>query len=169
VLDHRSSNCGPYRELLVAPASFQFPEGHFCSITRIFASTYESAVNARLNWGIPKDRADFAWEADARNDRVRVSRDDHTIADLAFSHHGLGLPVHSGVLPAALRTVVQHWCGRQYAVTLRAKGTLKMAKMLEAQFDPAFFPDLRQGDVIACGHLNFEMTFPIAVERTIAD
>lgn len=167
--DYQSSNCGPYRELLISPATFSFPEGNYCSITRIYVSTYASVVNGRRNWGIPKDQADFSVEQPAaRSHRIVLSRGGHNFAELHLSHHGLSFPVHTGVLPASMRTVMQHWRGKQQGITLRAKGSLRMAKLLDWRFDPAFFPDLAQGHVIAVGYFpGFELTFPLGTQREL--
>lgn len=166
VIDYQSSDCGPYRELLLAPASFDFADGRFPSITRIYVSTYESVVNGRNNWGIPKDRADFAVEHTAKSDRVTLSRDGRELARLQLSHHGLALPVTSALLPAAMRTVKQHWQGKVHAITLRAKGSLKLAKLVEWSFDPELFPDLARSHVVAAAYLPaFEMTFPLPEVR----
>jgi Acetoacetate decarboxylase (ADC) len=155
--------------LLVAPAAFDFQDGHYLSITRIFVSTYQSVVNGRINWGIPKDHADFTVQRSAdRTDHIVVSRGGKVIADLRLSHHGLTVPVHSGILPAGLRTVKQHWRGKEYGVTLSAKGSLRMAKLVDARFDPEFFPDVAQGRVIAAGYLpSFDMTFPLPTVLSI--
>jgi hypothetical protein len=167
--DFHASNCGAYQELLISPATFTFPEGHYCSITRIYVSSYASVVNGRRNWGLPKDHAEFSTERTAeRAERVTLSRAGHVFAEFHLSHHGLAFPVNSGILPASMRTVMQHWRGQQYGVTLRAKGSLRMAKLLEWRFDPAFFPDLAQGHVLAAGYFpGFELTFPAPTQRAL--
>lgn len=169
-VDYTSSEVGPYSELLVAPAVYDFgEEGNYPSITRIFVSTYESVVNGRRNWGIPKDRADFSVERGAdKIDRVRVSRDGRVFADMRFKPYGLTLPVTSALLPAGLRTLVQHWRGKSYRFTLSAKGSLKMAKLVEWSFDPQLFPDLARGKVLAAGYFpSFDMTFPVPTVREL--
>ena len=169
-VDYRKADVGPYRELLVAPAVYDFGEdGEYPTITRIYVETYDSVVNGRRNWGIPKDRADFAVEQVAKNtDQVKVSRDGRVFADMKFSSYGLSLPVTSWVLPAGLRTLMQHWQGKTYKFTLSAKGSMKMAKLVEWRFDPQYFPDLARGKVLAAAYFpNFEMTFPVAQIRDV--
>jgi hypothetical protein len=168
-VDYRQANCGPYRELLVAPAVYDFGEGHYPSITRIFVSTYDSVVNGRINWGLPKDRADFTIERGNDNvDTVRVSRDGHVFANMRFKSYGLTFPVTSALLPAGLRTLMQHWQGKSYRFTLSAKGALRMAKLVEWTFDPTMFPDLARGKVLMAGYFpSFDMTFPVATVREL--
>jgi hypothetical protein len=166
LLDYQRSDCGPYRELMIAPASFDFAEGRFPSITRIYVSTYDSVVNGRRNWGIPKDHADFEVQHEDKADRVTLSRGGHVFARLHLRSSGLALPVNSALLPATMRTIKQHWQGQVHAMTLKAKGSLRMAKLVEWSFDPKFFPDLAGGDVVAAAYLpSFEMTFPLPEVR----
>jgi len=168
-VDYKVADVGPYQELLVAPAVYDFGEGEYPTITRIYVSTYESVVNGRRNWGIPKDRADFAAETVAKNtDAVRVSRDGRVFADMKFQSYGLALPVTSWVLPAGLRTLMQYWHGKTYRFTISAKGSMKMAKMIEWRFDPEYFPDLARGKVLAAAYFpHFEMTFPVSQVREV--
>jgi hypothetical protein len=163
-VNYESTPVGPYEELLLAPAVFAYPQGNYPSITRIYVSTYESVVNGRINWGIPKDRADFNAQrgADAI-DHITVSRNGRVFAEMRLKPFGLALPVTSKVLPAGLRTLIQPWCDKTYRFTLTAKGSLKMAKLVDWHFDPELFPDLARGKVLAAGYFpSFEMTFPVS-------
>jgi hypothetical protein len=169
-VDYQQADCGPYQELLVAPATFAFDEGHYPSITRIYVSTYQSVVNGRINWGIPKDRADFSAQRGSDHvDAVTVSRDGRVFADMRFKPYGLTFPVTSKLLPAGLRTLMQHWRGNSYKFTLSAHGSLRMAKLVDWHFDPTYFPDLARGKVIAAGYFpSFEMTFPVATIKPVS-
>jgi hypothetical protein len=161
-VDYRASNCGPYHEMMVAPAAYDFGEDRYLSITRIYVSTYDSVVNGRANWGIPKDRADFLREREGKIDHIQVSRDGHVIADMRFKPFSLAVPVTSWLLPSGLRTLMQHWQGKSYRFALSAKGSMRLGKVIEWKFDPKLFPDLARGKVIAGAHFpTFDMTFPI--------
>ena len=61
--------CGPYRELLFIPGTMNFGDARYPSISRILVSTWDSVVNGRINWGIPKDRANFDWVRGDDGDR----------------------------------------------------------------------------------------------------
>ena len=163
LVDYQKADCGPYGELMLIPAAFAFDQGNYLTITRIFVSTYESAVNGRRNWGIPKDRADFAVERDAKGcDRVRVSRDGHTFADFELRAFGPSLPVRSWMLPTPVRSLMQHWNKQSYSFELLASGSMRMASLRSWSFDPQYFPDLAQGRVLAAAHFpKFEMLFPV--------
>ena len=166
--DYTSTGCGPYRELTVA-AVFDFGVGQYSSITRAFTSTYDGVANSRQHWGAPKDRADIAVErVSDKRDRVQVSRDGTFVAELDLEQSGFSIPVTTAILPSELRTMVQHWRGKEYSLVLSAKGKMRMAKLKSARFDPRFFPDLSKSSVIAAVYMpSFEMTLPAAALRDI--
>ena len=169
LVDYHTAPCGPYSELLVVPAAFAFDEGKYMSITRIFVSTYDSVVNGRANWGIPKDRADFSYERDEQGaDHVRVARAGTTIAEFDVRPVGPTLPVTTSVLPSGVRELMQHWNGQSYNFALKASGSVRMAKLRNWRFDPLYFPDLAQGRVLAAMHFpEFQMTFPVAQTKPL--
>jgi Acetoacetate decarboxylase (ADC) len=170
LVDYAHSECGPYRELMALGAGFDFGGESRPSITRIYVSTFESVVNGRANWGIPKDRADFAVERTAAHaERITVSRDGRTVARLDLQGFGLALPVTGAMLPPSWRTITQHWHGQEYRIALAAKGKARLARVVDWSFDPELFPDFAGTRVLAAAHLpSFEMTFPVAQVRPIA-
>jgi hypothetical protein len=148
-VDYEQTACGPYRELLMVPGVFASATGKHASITRIYVSTYDSVVNGRKNWGIPKDRADFELQRDGEHvDHVRVRRNEKVFAELALRSRGPSLPVRSWLFPPSYRSWVQHWQGQSYRFSLSARGSMRLAKLLHWRFDPAYFPDLAQGRVL---------------------
>lgn len=162
-LDYKQAPCGPYQELLVAPATYMTDAGTYPSITRIFVSSYESVVNGRKNWGIPKDLAQFTRDTDDGRDNIQVTRDGQFCAELKLRGYGPLVPVRSWLLPAAIRTLVQHWNGRRYSVTLRAGGRARLAKVEDWRFNSTYFPDLARGRVLTASHVpELEMVFPEA-------
>lgn len=168
-VDYQESDCGPYRELIALGAGFDFGGETLPSITRIYVSTYESVVNGRANWGIPKDRADFAVERTATGgERITVSREGRSFARLELQGIGLALPATSALLPLAWRSVAQHWQGQEYRIALGAKGKARLARVVDWSFDAALFPDFAPTRVLAAAHLpSFEMIFPVAQQRPI--
>jgi hypothetical protein len=162
-VDYQAAPCGPYRELLIAPAVYAFGAGRHPSVTRIYVSSYASVVNGRHNWGLPKDRADFEVEREGKVEHVRVLRDGHVFADMRFRAFGLALPVASWLLPQGLCTLVQHFRDKTFRFTLSAKGSVRVGQLVDWTFDPSFFPDLARGKVVAGACFpRFEMTFPVA-------
>jgi hypothetical protein len=153
LVDYDESPVGPYWELLFLSGSR--------SITRIYVSTEESAVNGRENWGIPKEVAHFAVERRGRTEQVRVTLDGRTVADLTVGIGRPPLPITARVLPRSWRTLVQPWEGRTYLTTLEGRGVVRPARLLKARIDPELFPDLTRGRLLAAVQASrFHLVFP---------
>jgi hypothetical protein len=168
-VDYAESGCGPYRELLFIPGSLPFEDGRrHLTIGRILVSTWDSVVNGRNNWGIPKDRADFEIERPAgngRDERIRVTSDGHEVCELHFAAPRLAppLPVSGGLLPERLRTLAQNLRGRTYYYAPEARGRVRPGRLLSWRFDATLFPDLAAAAVIAVAKVDsFRMRFPVA-------
>lgn len=164
-VEYTTAPCGPYRELLFIPGVMRFPDGHwYPSISRILVSTWESVVNGRANWGIPKDRADFHVESIAGGDRIRLADAGHEFCRIEFgSPRGPRLPLATSLLPARACTLAQLQGTRAFYYQPRARGWLRFCRLRDWQFDPQLFPDLSSARVLACMRIDrFEMTFPVA-------
>ena len=155
--DYDDSPIGPYRELLFL-AGFRISR-----ITRIYVSTEESAANGRWNWGIPKELAEFTIERRGRTERVHVTRDGRTVADLTVGIGRPPLPVSALFIPRSWRTLVQPYEGRTYVTTLEGRGVVRPARLLKARIDPELFPDLTRGKLLgAVQASSFRLVFPPA-------
>jgi hypothetical protein len=156
--------CGPYHELLFIPGTMQFGAARQPSISRILVSTWDSVVNGRTNWGIPKDRADFNWTHEEGGDRWRVSSAGHEVCSLEFSAPtGVRLPLRTAWVPRQLGTLAQQLDGRTYHYRPEASGTLRLCRVRQWHFDPALFPDLTRATVLMAARIEgFQMVFPIA-------
>lgn len=172
-VDYTASACGPYRELLFIPGHVPFEDGrrHF-TISRILVSTWESVVNGRRNWGIPKDRARFeVGERDTMSgvETVRVLADggrELCAMRFAVRRYAPPLPVPVALLPAGMRTLAQRHAGRTCYYAPAASGWIRPGRVVDWHFDPALFPDLRAASILAAGKVDsFRMTFPSA--RTV--
>lgn len=163
-VDYASSDVGPYHELLFIPGSLPFSDGRHLTISKIYVSSQASVVNGQANWGIPKELCDFDVRYGADGiDCVRLSRDGQVFAELDFSHHLFRLPFNGRLIPAALRTLGQHWQGREFLYAPAAGGHIKPARLRRVRIDPAHFPDLAQGRVLGCVKVtDFAMQFPVA-------
>lgn len=169
-VDYAESACGPYRELLFIPGAFPFSDGRrHLTISRILVSTWDSVVNGRDNWGIPKDRADFEVEPGldgGREERVRVVSDGREVCELRFAtlRFAPPLPVQGALLPARLRTLAQSFRGRTYYYAPSASGWVRPGRLLSWRFDAELFPDLAAAPALAALKVeSFRMTFPAAV------
>jgi hypothetical protein len=163
-VDYRDSPVGPYRELLYIPGRFTDEGEPAWSVTRIWVSTWESVVNGRLNWGIPKDRADFVRDKRAGEERITVLQGGAQVARLDLAALGPAFPVNTGFVPRVLRHLVQYHGGRRFSLALSASGRARAARLLLAEGGTGLFPDLAAARVLATVRVSrFTMTFPKAV------
>ncbi|AUX39704.1 hypothetical protein SOCE26_010990 [Sorangium cellulosum] len=163
-IDYTSSNVGPYRELLFIPGRFRTRRGLCWSISKIYVSSWDSVVNGQINWGIPKELADFeiAREADG-SERFRVSHGGDVFADLHFAAAGPALPASAALLPAALRTLVHHREGRDYLCTPAARGRVRYARLVDVRTSPERMVRIEGGRVVFAVRLSdFRAEFPAA-------
>ena len=164
--DYADSPCGPYRELLFVPGTLPCGDGRrHHSISRIVVSTWDSVVNGRRNWGIPKDRADFTVAPSGGETRVHIDCDGRELCELRFAARAAlpAMPVNGAWLPACLRTLAQRRHGRTYYCAPEARGRIRPGRLLAWRFDAALFPDLGQAAVLAVLQVeSFQMTFPPA-------
>lgn len=166
-VDYERSDAGPYYELLYIPGSFAFGNQRRLSISKIYVSTWDSVVNGHENWGIPKERCDFqvTYGADGV-DEVRLLNDGKVFAELSFKSRFFRIPFNGNLVPQKLRTLTQHFKGREFTYIPVAKGHVRYASLLRSRFDGRYFPDISQGKVVACVKVtDFDMTFPVATIR----
>ena len=169
-VDYASSDVGPYHELLFIPGVFKFNQSWNRSISRIFVSTWDSVVNGNINWGIPKDRCDFSVQYGEREDVISLTAEDGTtFAELTFRpSRWPRLPSTTSLIPRKFRTLGQHRDGQQFLYTPASKGHAKPAKLINARFNPDYFPDITQGKIISCMKItDFSMVFPVSEIETI--
>jgi hypothetical protein len=165
LVDYTQAPCGPYRELLFVPGLLRFAADtrRHLSISRIVVSTWDSVVNGRANWGIPKDRADFRIDTRATT-KVVVADGARELAALEFdAARGPSMPINTQWLPQRWLTLAQRMKGQTYYYTPTARGSLRRSRLVAWRFDPGLFPDLRPAQVLATLRIErFEMRFPVA-------
>lgn len=166
-VDYADSPAGPYQELLFIPGRFTLPDGRKAwSVTRIYVSSWDSVVNGRRNWGIPKDRADFLRAPAGDAERIEVRHDGRRVAALALAARGPALPVTTALVPAAFRTLVQLRGGSRYEFTPAATGRVRLARVAAMDSDPELFPSLTGARVLAAFQApHFSLEFPVAALR----
>jgi len=166
-VDYADSPAGPYRELLYIPGRCEPAHGpRAWTVTRIYVSSWDSVVNGRQNWGIPKDLAEFERTPARRGERIQVAVGDRRIASLELESRGPALPVHAGLLPGSLRRIVQYHAGRRFEFTPAARGRAALARAGRLETDTGLFPDLAAGQVaLALRIPRFRLHFPCADRR----
>jgi len=164
-VEYASAPCGPYRELLLIPGTMRFADnGRHASISRIVVSTWQSVVNGRLNWGIPKDRADLDIETHGDATRIVARDGEHAICEMVFRRpRGPRLPLDTRWLPSTWGTLAQRLEGQTFLYRPHARGTMRLCALEGLRVDPAAFPDVTTGRALAALRVeHFDMTFPVA-------
>jgi hypothetical protein len=170
LVDYVTAPCGAYRELLFVPGAMRFPDGRrHASISRILVSTWDSVVNGRANWGIPKDRAEFSIVRDGRVDRLALADRGREFATLEFeTARGPRLPLRTSWLPASWTTLAQLCDEQVFYYRPRASACVRPCRLLRWTFDAALFPDLAEATVLASLRVEqFEMQFPEACAEPV--
>ena len=168
-VDYSDSDVGPYHELLFIPGTCDLGPGEggrrerHRSIGRIYVSSHDSVINGRLNWGIPKDQAEFRVEQAGRVEHISVAREGKVFCRLTLKRGRLGVPLPGGLIPARLRTLGQVRDGKRFLYTPGASGRLGLGTLLDGWADGEHFPEIQAGKALTGGYLSsFRMTFPLA-------
>lgn len=164
-VEYTEAPCGAYREVLFIPGAMRFPDGKMhASISRILVSTWDSVVNGRANWGIPKDRADFTIERGVGRDRFCVSEAGRECCRVEFEPpRGPRLPLRTTWLPASWSTLAQLYDAKVFCCRPLARGSMRPARLSHWVFDAEKFPDLADATALASMRIeDFTMTFPVA-------
>jgi Acetoacetate decarboxylase (ADC) len=163
LVDYLSSDVGPYRELVFLTGPIHGKGRRCLTVPKIYVSTESSALAGRANWGLPKELAGFDLERQGKVERFRITVAGKLAVDLRLEDRGLALPVGTALVPRSWRTLLQPWGGRTYLTTLKGRGRLRPARLLEAAVDPELFPDLTRGHLLAAVKVvDFRMRFPAA-------
>ena len=164
-VNYQSSNVGPYKELLYIPGQFSFTdEETHLSISKIYVSTWESVLNGKINWGIPKERADFNVEKiDHNREKIAVSKNGQLFAEFDFQTYGLTLPISTAMIPQRFRSLAQDFGGKLFQYNPTSKGKMSYGKVLHSNIDGKYFPDLSKGKILGVmRYTDFTMNFPIS-------
>lgn len=161
LVDYSTSDAGPYGELLLIPGKFMHEGKKFNTISKIYVSTMASVINGRRNWGIPKELADFSFQAiDSGTEKVSVSLEGNMIAEFTLESGKLSFPVNTKLLPFPL---VQQYEGKYYYTTFQGSGKGRFAKLKDIRINPGLFPDISGFRPIAAIKVEpFKIVFPEA-------
>ena len=108
-MDYKSSNVGPYQELMFIPGLFYLAGKWTFSISKIWVSTQESLFNGQRNWGIPKELADFSKEKLADGSAtLGVSKNNRTFFSATVKAHQPAIPFWSRLIPLTRITQLAH-------------------------------------------------------------
>lgn len=162
LMDYRTSDVGPYQELLFIPALFSLGGRLGFSISKIYVSTKDSLWNGVQNWGIPKEQARFSTSRQADGSLTfTVGGEENPFFKVHVKPHGLHFPFWTKLLP--LFRIMQQSPDGLLLTKPRAKGKAQLASLKKIRIDPAYFPPLEDLEpLLVCTLSEFEMIFPIA-------
>lgn len=169
LVDYQTANVGPYQELLFIPGLFRFGGRTSFSISKIYVSTQDSVSNGRVNWGIPKELADFSFRNNPDGSRsITVSRDGEPFLALQSKPWGPRFPITTNLLPG-FQVMQQRLTasGRPSPGSLlltrpSASGSARLTSLSGIRINAAFFPDLSLiKPLLSVTVENFRMTFPV--------
>ncbi len=171
IVDYNSSNVGPYSELLFIPGRFQFKNRKYYSISKIYVSTMESVLNGILNWGIPKEYANFEFETvDKQVERIIVNAERGIIADFSLKSLRISFPINTRLLPLRFE-LVQNYQGKYFYTRILGNGNACIAKLVSVNINSKLFPDISNFQPILAIKIDpFKLTFPVpTIESTGVD
>jgi hypothetical protein len=167
LVDYSSSPAGPYKELLWIPGKRNTPFGRWHHISRILVSSMESVINGRINWEIPKERADFAFKSSGGIETVHVSDEQGSIFQASFRSKGPAFPVSTTLLPFPLlqEADASDKQSRWLQTTFTGSGRGRFASMSDCTANPERFPALSGlQPLVALAVEPFSIRFPVAKE-----
>jgi hypothetical protein len=168
IVDYKSSDVGPYSELLFIPGKFKYQNKKKHTISKIFVSTNASIVNGIKNWAIPKEKGIFEFNNTSKNtSKISCSTQGKTFFSADIKGWGPQFPVNTALLPFPL---VQEKDGKAYFTKFQGRGTGKLAKVLSMESDSKYFPQIDKRRIfIAIKLENFRITFPIPEIISLTD
>jgi len=163
LVDYNSSDVGPYYELLYIPGLFDLGEELTFSIFKIYVSSYDSLWNARENWAIPKELAQFnVTRLPDGSHLYRAEQQSRTFFELQVKPKGWQIPFSSKLLPLSRIMQLNHY-GELLLTNIAASGQVRFCSLQKVYSDPAFFPPLNQLKPLATLTIrDFLMFFPVA-------
>ena len=160
LVDYRSSEVGPYRELLIVPGRFELGGKKQYSISKIYVSTYESVWNGINNWGIPKELADFEINQLTDNrEEIKVSLRGEVFFEAVLTKRNFYFPISTRFFPLRL---AQQRKADLLVTNSSAKGKATFLKYYALRINQEYFPDVSAlNPLTILAVKNFTMTFPV--------
>jgi hypothetical protein len=159
LVNYQSSPVGPYGELLFIPGMFHYKGKYYWHISKIYVSSLDSVMNGRANWGIPKELAEFKFEAlDQGNTSAKVNLNGELVFNGHFKDKALGFPLSTALFPFQF---IQPLNAKEYVTHPKGSGKAFFSKPLELTTGQGLFPSIDTQTRLACLHIpNFSLAFP---------
>lgn len=160
-VNYRSSDVGPYFELLFIPGDFQYAGKTYKKITKIYVSSQKSVEEGIRNWAIPKEYAQFDWKKTDGRTAIEVRTEKGSVLRTVLREKFFSFPVSTSLFPF---TLLQKSPDAFLATRFIGKGSAKIAGLEFFESDPSLFPDIRNISLFRVPGLAvspFALTFPV--------
>lgn len=161
IVDYKSSNVGPYSEILFIPGKFYVNGKKRSIITKIYVSTQASIDSGRANWAIPKEMANFEFiEKGSRKELVKIYKEGKCFFEAEFKTGIIPFPVSTFFIPFPL---AQQKNSKIYYTNFKGAGIGRFCKVKSIESVSSDFPELSSQKPIMAVKVNpFYITFPEA-------
>lgn len=159
LVNYQESPVGPYGELLFIPGMFHYKGKHYWHISKIFVSSFDSVMNGRSNWGIPKELADFEFENLGHGiNSAKVKQNGELVFSSQFNDRGLCFPLSTAFFPFQF---IQPLNGKEYITHPKGSGKAYFSKPIELTTGQGLFPSIDTQTRLTCLHIpDFSLAFP---------
>ncbi len=158
LVNYKSSNVGPYKELLFIPSSFSIKNKKKKRISKIYVSTQESVENGKRNWAIPKEFANFKFiKTDRNSENIIVSKNNIDFFNINLQSSSLMFPVNTNLMPFPL---AQRYNDKIYFTKFNGKGWGRFTKIKNISVNSDYFPSFASKPLIAIKIQPFNINFP---------
>jgi hypothetical protein len=159
LVNYQDSPVGPYGELLFIPGMFHYNGKYYWHISKIYVSSWDSVMNGRENWGIPKELAEFEFKhLDQVTQSIKVMQKDQLIFSGVFKDKRWSMPLSTALFPFKF---IQPFDGKQFITHPIGSGKAFFSKLQGLETGQGLFPSIGTQTRIVCMHIpDFKLVFP---------
>lgn len=156
--DYESSNVGRYQELLCIPGKVTYGNKRYYTISSIYVSTWDSVESGRVNWGIPKEPAEFEFAPlDDAREQLNVWKDGRIIVSCVVKRGKVPFPLSTRMLKLRL---LQYYQDRYCFTKVGGFGWGRRAYVESFNADGRYFPPVEKEHIAAAAAASpFSMIF----------
>ncbi|WP_010571761.1 acetoacetate decarboxylase [Leptospira broomii] len=162
LVNYKSSDVGPYYEILYIPGNFEYKDRKYKRITRIFVSSQDAVDEGIRNWAIPKERADFLWQKEGSITKIEITRNGKIFLRAMIKTLGFNFPVSAS--PFDISFLQKTSDGEYLETAFTGRGNGKLARLESFWADDNLFPNFLNGGGFktGLGIDPFNLDFPVA-------
>lgn len=151
---------GPYNELIFTSGLHRLGSHVGFHISQIYVDSASSLLGGRLNWGVPKELADFDWQIKDQVIQVKVTLrgKSQPFLTATFDQSKLHVPASSVVVPPPLKSILQTCkpqgdaaASKYLSTGVNASGSLHALSAIKVQTDSHVVPDSKDLNIWRTG------------------